>query len=59
MIVTPDQVLLNPRVPALVAEWCFQRGEPRVTLELTDDGINCWVKSGSATLEFDAVGVRR
>lgn len=57
--VTPDQLVLDTRVPFRVVEWCFRRGEPRVSLTMTASGLNCSVKSGALELEFDAIGSGR
>lgn len=58
-IVTPDQLVMDTRIPWPVVEWCIDRNEPRVALTMTDDGLNCSVKSGAMTLEFDARGSGR
>lgn len=56
---TPDAIVLDTRVPWHVVEWAFKRGEPRVTLTMTDTGLDCSLRSGAMTMEFDAIGSGR
>ena len=56
---TPDALVLDTRVPWPVIEWAFKRGEPRVRLHMSDTGIDCYLRSGAITMEFDAIGSGR
>ena len=65
IVTTPGDLAGMPGIPRHVRDWAFKRGERVCWLTLTDTGINCCLRSGALSLEFDttdsvrAVSVRR
>ena len=48
-----------PGIPRHVRDWAFKRGERVCWLTLTDTGVNCCLRSGAMSLEFDTTDSRR
>lgn len=53
IVTTPGDLAGMPGIPRHVRDWAFKRGERVCWLTLTDTGINCCLRSGSLSLEFD------
>ncbi len=57
--VRPEELVGMPGIPRHVSDWAFKRGERVCWLTLTDTGVNCCLRSGSLSLEFDTTDSRR
>ena len=53
IVTTPGELAGMPGIPRHVRDWAFKRGERVCWLTLTDTGINCCLRSGALSLEFD------
>ena len=51
--IRPEELPGMPGIPRHVIDWAFKRGERVCWLTLTDTGVNCCLRSGSLSLEFD------
>ena len=51
--IRPEELVGMPRIPRYVSDWAFKRGERVCWLLLTPNGVNCCLRSGSLSLEFD------
>ena len=56
---TPGDLAGMPGIPRHVSDWAFKRGERVCWLTLTDTGVNCCLRSGALSLEFDTTDSRR
>lgn len=56
--IRPEELPGMPGIPRHVIDWAFKRGERVCWLLLTPTGVNCCLRSGSLTLEFDTHGAR-
>ena len=59
IVTTPGELAGMPGIPRHVRDWAFKRGERVCWLTLTDTGINCCLRSGALSLEFDTTDSRR
>lgn len=53
IVTTPGDLVGMPGIPRHVSDWAFKRGERVCWLTLTPTGVNCCLRSGSLSLEFD------
>lgn len=53
IVTTPGDLAGMPGIPRHVRDWAFKRGERVCWLLLTPTGVNCCLRSGSLSLEFD------
>lgn len=53
IVTTPGDLAGMPGIPRHVRDWAFKRGERVCWLLLTATGVNCCLRSGSLSLEFD------
>lgn len=53
IVTTPGDLAGMPGIPRHVSDWAFKRGERVCWLLLTPTGVNCCLRSGSLSLEFD------
>lgn len=53
IVTTPGDLAGMPGIPRHGRDWAFKRGERVCWLLLTPTGVNCCLRSGSLTLEFD------
>ncbi len=53
IVTTPGDLAGMPGIPRHVSDWAFKRGERVCWLTLTDTGVNCCLRSGALSLEFD------
>ena len=53
IVTTPGDLAGMPGIPRHVRDWAFKRGERACWLLLTPTGVNCCLRSGSLSLEFD------
>lgn len=53
IVTTPGDLAGMPGIPRHVRDWAFKRGERVCWLTLTPTGVNCCLRSGSLSLEFD------
>ena len=53
IVTTPGDLAGMPGIQRHVRDWAFKRGEHVCWLTLTDTGVNCCLRSGSLSLEFD------
>ena len=51
--IRPEELPGMPGIPRHVIDWAFKRGERVCWLLLTPTGVNCCLRSGSLSLEFD------
>lgn len=51
--IRPEELVGMPGIPRHVRDWAFKRGERVCWLLLTQTGVNCCLRSGSLSLEFD------
>ena len=51
--IRPEKLPGMPGIPRHVIDWAFKRGERVCWLLLTPNGVNCCLRSGSLSLEFD------
>ena len=51
--IRPEELPGMPGIPRHVSDWAFKRGERVCWLLLTPNGVNCCLRSGSLSLEFD------
>ena len=51
--IRPEELPGMPGIPRHVIDWAFKRGERVCRLLLTPTGVNCCLRSGSLSLEFD------
>lgn len=51
--IRPEELPGMPGIPRHIIDWAFKRGERVCWLLLTPTGVNCSLRSGSLTLEFD------
>ena len=59
IVTTPGDLAGMPGIPRHVIDWAFKRGERVCWLLLTPTGVNCCLRSGSLSLEFDTTDSRR
>ena len=59
IVTTPGDLAGMPGIPRHVSDWAFKRGERVCWLTLTDTGVNCCLRSGALSLEFDTTDSRR
>ena len=59
IVTTPGDLAGMPGIPRHVRDWAFKRGERVCWLLLTPTGVNCCLRSGSLSLEFDTTDSRR
>ena len=59
IVTTPGELAGMPGIPRHVRDWAFKRGERVCWLTLTDTGVNCCLRSGAMSLEFDTTDSRR
>lgn len=59
IVTTPGDLAGMPGIPRHVRDWAFKRGERVCWLTLTPTGINCCLRSGALSLEFDTTDSRR
>lgn len=59
IVTTPGDLAGMPGIPRHVRDWAFKRGERVCWLLLTPNGVNCCLRSGSLSLEFDTTDSRR
>ena len=57
--IRPEELPGMPGIPRHVIDWAFKRGERVCWLLLTPNGINCCLRSGALSLEFDTTDSRR
>ena len=57
--VRPEELVGMPGIPRYVSDWAFKRGERVCWLTLTPTGVNCCLRSGALSLEFDTTDSRR
>ena len=57
--IRPEELPGMPGIPRHVIDWAFKRGERVCWLLLTPTGVNCCLRSGSLSLEFDTTDSRR
>ena len=57
--IRPEELVGMPGIPRYVSDWAFKRGERVCWLLLTPTGVNCCLRSGSLSLEFDTTDSRR
>lgn len=53
IVTTPGDLAGMPGIPRHVRDWAFKRGERVCWLTLTPSGVNCCLRSGALSLEFD------
>ena len=53
IVTTPGDLAGMPGIPRHVRDWAFKRGERVCWLTLTPTGVNCCLRSGALSLEFD------
>ena len=53
IVTTPGDLAGMPGIPRHVSDWAFKRGERVCWLTLTPTGVNCCLRSGALSLEFD------
>ena len=53
IVIRPEELPGMPGIPRHVIDWAFKRGERVCWLLLTPTGVNCCLRSGSLSLEFD------
>ena len=53
IVTTPGDQAGMPGIPRHVSDWAFKRGERVCWLTLTPTGVNCCLRSGALSLEFD------
>ena len=51
--IRPEELPGMPGIPRHVIDWAFKRGERVCWLLMTPAGVNCCLRSGSLSLEFD------
>ena len=51
--IRPEELPGMPGIPRHVIDWAFKRGERVCWLLMTPTGVNCCLRSGSLSLEFD------
>ena len=51
--IRPEELPGMPGIPRHVIDWAFKRGERVCWLLLTPTGVNCCLRSGALSLEFD------
>ena len=51
--IRPEELPGMPGIPRHVSDWAFKRGERVCWLTLTPTGVNCCLRSGALSLEFD------
>lgn len=51
--IRPEELPGMPGIPRHVTDWAFKRGERVCWLTLTPSGVNCCLRSGALSLEFD------
>lgn len=51
--IRPEELVGIPGIPRHVSDWAFKRGERVCWLLLTPTGVNCCLRSGALSLEFD------
>ena len=59
IVTTPGDLAGMPGIPRHVRDWAFKRGERVCWLTLTPTGVNCCLRSGALSLEFDTTDSRR
>ena len=59
IVTTPGELAGMPGIPRHVRDWAFKRGERVCWLLMTPAGVNCCLRSGSLSLEFDTTDSRR
>ena len=59
IVTTPGDLAGMPGIPRHVSDWAFKRGERVCWLTLTPTGVNCCLRSGALSLEFDTTDSRR
>ena len=59
IVTTPGDLAGMPGIPRHVSDRAFKRGERVCWLTLTDTGINCCLRSGALSLEFDTTDSQR
>ena len=53
IVIRPEELPGMPGIPRHVIDWAFKRGERVCWLTLTPTGVNCCLRSGALSLEFD------
>ena len=51
--IRPEELPGMPGIPRHVIDWAFKRGERVCWLLLTPTGVNCCLRSGALSMEFD------
>lgn len=51
--IRPEELPGMPGIPRHVIDWAFKRSERVCWLLLTPTGVNCCLRSGALSLEFD------
>ena len=54
--IRPEELPGMPGIPRHVIDWAFKRGERACWLTMTRTGVNCCLRSGALSLEFDTTG---